>query len=163
MTDKTAYFSYLRDVLGIKGVLASEALSCELSKHFLSIASIQLIVPMDKTSQETQLLCKIKKAIEEAVSHPKIFVEIQEIARQIQDLQISPFIPTYFILLGESLLASKLKNKWDRGVVKTDQKCIWMWTYSLNEISSTDSDQECMHLKQTVWKDIKNIIYRCSA
>ena len=164
MKDKGAYFSYLKDVLGIKGILASEALSYHLSKRLSLVASVQLVVPIDKASQETQLLDKIKKATEEAISNPKISVEIQEIIGQVQSLQISPSIPTYFILLGESLLTPKLKNKWSRGIVKTDvPKCHWIWTHSLNEISSADSDQKCMHLKQTVWKDIKNIIYHCSA
>ena len=164
MLNRSAYFSYLRDVLGVKGVFVPEALSYQLSKQLSSTASLQLIVPTNKTSQETQLLYKIKKATEEALSHPKVFVEIQEVAGQIQSLQMFPSIPTYFILLGESLLCPELKNKWSRGAIKTDiQKCAWMWTHSLNEILSADSDQKCMHLKQTVWKDIKNITCRCVA
>ena len=164
MTNKNVYFSYLKNVLGIKGVLVSEALSYQLSKRLSSVASIQLIVPIDRTSGETQLLDKIKKAVEDTIAHPKIFVEVQEIAGLIQSLQISPSLPTYFIFLGESLLAPEVKSKWSRGDVKTDiRKCAWMWTHSLSEISSAGSDQKCMHLKQTVWKDIKKIIYRCSA
>ena len=162
--DKNSYFLYLRDVLGIKGIFVPEDLSFQLSKRLLSVASVQFVVPTDRTSQETQLLYKIKKATEEAISNLEILVEIQEVTGQIQSLQMSPSIPTYFILFGESLLASELKNKWDRGVFKTDiPKCTWMWTHSLNKISSASSDQKCIHLKQTVWKDIKNIIYRCSA
>ena len=164
MMDKSSYFSYLRDVLGIKGILTSETSSYQLSKRLLSSASIQFVVSTDRTSQETQLLYKIKKATEEAISHPKIFVEIQEISGQIQSLQMSPSIPTYFILLGESLLTPMLRDKWSRGAVKANTpKNTWMWTHSLNQILSADSDQKRMHLKQTVWKDIKNIIYRCSA
>ncbi len=164
MVNRNAYFSYLKDVLGVKGVFVPEALSYQLSRQISSVASVQLVVSVDRTSQENQLLYKIKKATEEAISHPKIFVEVQEIAGQIQSLQMFPSIPTYFILLGESLLSPELKDKWSRGAIKTDiQKCTWVWTYSLNEILSAGSDQKCMHLKQTVWKDIKNITCRCVA
>ena len=162
VVDRNSYFSYLEDVLGVKGILVSEALSYQISQRLLSIASLQLVVPADRASQETQLLDRIKKAIEELISSSKIFVEIQEVNGQIQSLQLFPSIPTYFILLGADLLTPQLVNKWDRGVVKADvSKCTWVWTHSLNEISSADSEQKCLHLKQIVWKDIKNIMNRC--
>ena len=113
--DKNSYFLYLRDVLGIKGIFVPEDLSFQLSKRLLSVASIQFVVPTDRTREETQLLYKIKKATEEAISNLEILVEIQEVTGQIQSLQMSPSIPTYFILLGESLFVPRLKNKWSRG------------------------------------------------
>ena len=162
MRDQSSYFFYLREVLGIKGIIASETLSYQLSKKLSSIASVQFVVPTDRTPQETQLLYKMKKATEETISNPKILVEIQEMTGQIQNLQISPSTSTYFILLGESLLNLHLKNKWGRGIVKTDiPKCAWIWTHSLKEILSADSDQKRLYLKQIVWKDIRSHLTKC--
>ena len=164
MANINPYFNYLREVLGIKDVFVSQALLRKISDQLSSAdrsAAIQLLVPASRTHQESQLLDKIKRAIEAKVTKTTS-VGIQGISGQIKSLQISAYIPTYFIIFGGDLLSSDLKSKdWNRGILKTDiPSCAWMWTYALSEMEALSPEQQSkrMQLKQVVWSDIQKII-----
>ena len=159
--------TYLKEVLGIKGIFLSASLIQEVKKSLAfatQTATIQLLVPANRTHQESQLLDKIKQAIKAKVKK-STSVEVQKISGQIKSLQVSTVIPTYLIIFGEDLLSSDLKSKdWNRGIFKTDlQSCTWMWTYALSEMQALSPEQQskCTQLKQTVWNDIKSVLSTC--